>query len=226
MTDAEFQHMAFELKKYAVKPSWCCWPKSMASRPDVCITLPDFNEATHPINGRLTTFGVPIGLARLLYNMRRIKTARMAVLGVVEKFRRRGVVEMFILQSLAVGLALGYNGAELSWTLEDNDLINRTIEKVGGRRYKTYRLCTRPRSLHGIPHAGRSQLHLRLLRRRDRCPARSVGGREPGIRRGLPRLLPSQPDSRRNRRRRRSAYLGRSGITCSPFPLRAIPAMK
>jgi len=27
---------------------------------------------------------------------------------------------------------MGYSGAELSWTLEDNALINRTIEAVGG----------------------------------------------------------------------------------------------
>ncbi len=87
---------------------------------------------------------MPVGLARLLYNMRHIKTARMAVLGVVEKFRRRGVVEMFILRALATGIARGYTGAELSWTLEDNDLICRTIEKVGGRRYKTFRLYHAP----------------------------------------------------------------------------------
>lgn len=139
MTDAEFQHMALELKKYA-QPELVLVAEVDGEPAGLCITLPDFNEATRPLNGRLTTFGVPIGLVRLLYNVRRIKTARMAVLGVVEKFRRRGVVELFILQSLAAGIALGYTGAELSWTLEDNELINRTIEKVGGRRYKTYRL--------------------------------------------------------------------------------------
>ena len=37
----------------------------------------------------------------------------------------------------------GYTGAELSWTLEDNALINRTIEAVGGRMYKTYRIYER-----------------------------------------------------------------------------------
>ncbi|HVU86802.1 MAG TPA: hypothetical protein VHD36_05745 [Pirellulales bacterium] len=139
MTDAEFKHLALELKKYAVA-ELVLLAEVDGEPAGLCITLPDFNEATRPINGRLTTFGLPIGLARLLYNVRHIKTARMAVLGVVEKFRRRGVVEMFILQTLAAGIARGYTGAELSWTLEDNDLINRTIEKVGGRRYKTYRL--------------------------------------------------------------------------------------
>jgi hypothetical protein len=38
---------------------------------------------------------------------------------------------------------LGYTGAELGWTLEDNELINRTIESVGGERYKTYRIYER-----------------------------------------------------------------------------------
>ncbi len=116
----------------------------MAGRPAWPSRSPASGEATRPLNGRLTTFGVPVGLARLLYNMRHIKTARMAVLGVVDKFRRRGVAEMFILRALSVGLARGFKGAELSWTLEDNDLINRTIEKVGGRRYKTFRLYHAP----------------------------------------------------------------------------------
>ena len=75
--------------------------------------------------------------------MRHIKTARMAVLGVVEKFRRRGVVEMFILRA-GHGHCARLHRAELSWTLEDNDLICRTIEKVGGRRYKTFRLYHAP----------------------------------------------------------------------------------
>jgi GNAT superfamily N-acetyltransferase len=140
MTDAEFYHLARDLKKYAV-PEMILLAEVDGEPAGFCLTLPDFNEATGPLNGRLTTFGIPIGLARLLYNVRHIKTARMAVLGVVEKFRRRGVSEMFILRALQYGRdQLRYTGAELSWTLEDNDLINRTIEKVGGRRYKTYRL--------------------------------------------------------------------------------------
>ncbi|MES1213318.1 MAG: N-acetyltransferase [Singulisphaera sp.] len=139
MTDVEFEHMALELKKYALT-DWVLLAEVDGEPAGVCITIPDFNEATGPLNGRLTRCGLPIGLVRLLYNMRHIKTARMMVLGVMEQFRRRGVVEMFVLKSLATGIAHGYTAAELSWTLEDNELINRTIEKVGGQRYKTYRI--------------------------------------------------------------------------------------
>ena len=45
------------------------------------ITVPDMNEAIRPLGGRLTNYGLPINLVRLLCRMRRIKTARMIVLG-------------------------------------------------------------------------------------------------------------------------------------------------
>jgi len=139
MTDHEFLHRARDLKKYAVA-DLILLAEVDGEPAGVCITLPDFNEATRPLNGRLTTFGIPIGLARLMYNLRKIQSARLVVLGIVDSFRRRGVAEMFILQTLSRGIELGYTGAELGWTLEDNHLINRMIEKVGGRRYKTFRI--------------------------------------------------------------------------------------
>ena len=80
-------------------------------------------------------------MLRLLRRIRRIKTARMIVLDVLEEYRRRGIAEMLILRTLSYGKdVIGYTGAELGWTLEDNTLVNRTIEAVGGHRYKIYRI--------------------------------------------------------------------------------------
>jgi GNAT superfamily N-acetyltransferase len=109
------------------------------------ITLPDINEAIRPLNGRLTSYGMPIGLLRFLWRKRHIKTARMVVLDVLKDFRRRGIAELLILRTLTYGKnVIGYTGAELSWTQEDNDSVNRTIEAVGARRYKTYRVYEKP----------------------------------------------------------------------------------
>jgi GNAT superfamily N-acetyltransferase len=92
----------------------------------------------------LTRFGLPLGLLRLLRRKRHIKTARVVVLDVLKAYRRRGIAEMLILHTLDYGKnVLGYTAAELGWTFEDNVLVNRTIEAVGGRRYKTYRLYER-----------------------------------------------------------------------------------
>ena len=37
----------------------------------------------------------------------------------------------------------GYLSAEIGWTTEDNDAMNRSIEAMGARRYKTYRVYER-----------------------------------------------------------------------------------
>jgi len=144
MTDAEFRHLAHDLRRMAAPESILL--AEIEGRPvGLCLTLPDVNEAIAPLDGRLTTWGLPIGLARLMWNMKRIKTARLAVLGVLPGYRRRGVAELLILRALTHGKNVqGYTGAELGWTLEDNELINRTIESVGGQRYKTYRIYERP----------------------------------------------------------------------------------
>ncbi|HEX4150137.1 MAG TPA: GNAT family N-acetyltransferase, partial [Pirellulales bacterium] len=104
------------------------------------LILPDFHEAIKPLNGRLCTWGFPVGLARFLRNRRHIQTARVLALGVLDKFRRRGISELLILRAAESTLELGYKQAELGWTLEDNSLINNTIEAVGGRHYKTFRI--------------------------------------------------------------------------------------
>ena len=65
----------------------------------------------------------------------------MIVLDMLEKYRRRGIAEMLILKTLEFGKNVAkYTGAELGWTLEDNYLVNQTIEAVGAKKYKVYRI--------------------------------------------------------------------------------------
>ena len=144
MTEAEVFHMARQLRRLAVLDLMLL--AEVDGQPvGFSMTLPDFNEALRPLNGRLTTFGLPIGLARFAFNLRRVKTARVAVLGVREQYRRRGIIELLILRTLDYGKnVMGYSCAELGWTLEDNDLMNRAIEKVGAKHYKTYRIYEAP----------------------------------------------------------------------------------
>lgn len=144
MTDAEFDHLAAQIKQLRA-PQMLKLAEVDGQPVGLSVTMPDLNEAIKPLDGRLTRWGLPIGLARLIYRLPRVKTARMAVLGVLEGYRRRGVGELLILSTLDDGKHLmGYHSAELGWTLEDNHLVNRTVERVGGRRYKTYRIYHRP----------------------------------------------------------------------------------
>ena len=54
-----------------------------------------------------------------------------------------GVAAGFYATLIREAQRLGYGDCEFSWVLEDNILMNRSIEGLGARRYKTYRLYER-----------------------------------------------------------------------------------
>ena len=95
-TEREFEFMTRELKPI-LRPEfvWLAEIEAQSGRFILCV--PDINEALAKINGRLTTFGLPIGLAKLLYHKSRIKRVRLVALGVLPKYRRNGIAEMLVL---------------------------------------------------------------------------------------------------------------------------------
>ena len=143
MTEREFDHMAKEMKAI-VRPELVLIAEVKGEPVAFSMTLPDANEAFKAANGRLTTFGLPIGLVKLVLASRRIKRLRLLTLGIKEGFRRRGLDAILYLDTLRTAKALGYTGGEISWTLEDNHLVNRAIESMGGKHSKTYRVFQRP----------------------------------------------------------------------------------
>src|SRR5438552_16594603 len=107
------------------------------------LCVPNINSALRHINGRLTTFGLPIVLAKLLYYKGRTRTARVIALGVIEKYGRSGIAVMLVLRIVEDAMVKrGFTG-ELSMTLEDTFRINRFLEAIGAERYKTYRIFKR-----------------------------------------------------------------------------------
>ena len=140
LSEAEFRYMAGRLKELA-EPRMVLLAEVDGYPVGFSITLPDMNEAVRPLNGRLFPYGLPTNVVRFLWRKRRIKTARMIVLDVLEKYRRRGIAEMLILKTLDFGRNVAhYTAAELGWTLEDNYLVNQTIEAVGAKKYKVFRI--------------------------------------------------------------------------------------
>jgi len=83
-------------------------------------------------------------VARLLLTRRRIKKTRLMFFGIRPKFRKLGVDAVLFHDVLSYGLARGYRTCEPSMLLEDNDLILRASEFMGGRRYKTWRIYEMP----------------------------------------------------------------------------------
>ncbi len=145
MTEDELDAVVARLRPLVqIRPELCLIAEVGQEPVAFSITLPDSNVALKAARGRLTTFGLPIGLAKLLWAARGIDRLRMLLLGVKPGFRRRGIDALLCLETLRAARELGYSGGELGWTSEDNDLINRMIVEFGARRYKTYRIYEKP----------------------------------------------------------------------------------
>jgi hypothetical protein len=114
----------------------------------ICLAIPDVNELVKDFDGELMKR--PLNLLRLLWRLkfRRPRHARVMLLGIKEKYRashRYGTLAAALYIEVAErGYRRGYLDGELSWTLEDNLMINRGIERMGARLYKTYRVYERP----------------------------------------------------------------------------------
>ena len=113
----------------------------------ICLAIPDVNELVKDFDGELMKR--PLNLLRLLFRLkfRRPRHARVMLLGIKEKYRashRYGTLAAALYIEVAErGYKRGYLDGELSWTLEDNAMINRGIERMGARLYKTYRVYER-----------------------------------------------------------------------------------
>ena len=141
-TEAEFAHLTAEMKPL-LRPDFTGIAEVNGQAVGFILALPDINVAFQKINGRLTTFGIPIGLIRLLYEKRRLRKARLIAMGVRPEFRQHGVAEMLVLRIIEEGMfKVGFKG-ELSMTLENNFMINRFLEAIGAHRYKTYRIYSK-----------------------------------------------------------------------------------
>jgi ribosomal protein S18 acetylase RimI-like enzyme len=141
-TEKEFEFMAKELQQLVV-PEFTLIAEVGDEPVGFILCVPDINVAFRKINGRLTSYGLPIGLAKLLYHKSRIRTARLIALGVKPKYRRGGIAEMLVLRIIEDAMIKrGFTG-ELSMTLENNHLINRFLAAIGAKKYKTYRIYRR-----------------------------------------------------------------------------------
>ena len=155
-TEKEFEFMAKELKQLVV-PEFTLIAEVGDEPVGFILCVPDINVAFRKINGRLTTYGLPIGLAKLLYHKSRIRTARLIALGVKPKYRRGGIAEMLVLRIIEDAMIKrGFTG-ELSMTLENNHLINRFLAAIGAKKYKTYRIYRKQIS-SGPPDLGSRQI--------------------------------------------------------------------
>ena len=137
MTDREIDHLAASLKPM-IDPNLIFIAETEDGRPaGVSLTMPDLHQALKRSGGgHMWPFGGP----KFLWHRRHIDQARLMIMGMMEEYRGRGADAIFYLETAKEALRLGYKRIEGSWILETNTMMNQIIERLGGVRYKTYRI--------------------------------------------------------------------------------------
>lgn len=70
---------------------------------------------------------------------KRISWIRVYALGVIPEYRKLGIDALFYYKTAQAALKKGIKFGEMSWILDNNDLMNKPIIAMGGEVYKTYR---------------------------------------------------------------------------------------
>jgi hypothetical protein len=140
-SDSQISHMAKEIKPIIFKEG--LWIGYIDDEPAAYIWMvPDLNELTHGLNGKL----LPFGWAKLVWRLKVkcAKQARIPLMGLRKKHQntRKGLalVAQLCETVFAAGRDKGFTHCELSWILEDNDGMIGICEQASAKRYKTYRM--------------------------------------------------------------------------------------
>ena len=80
--------------------------------------------------------------AEALFNLGRLYAGRGDTARSMESYRKvmTNYTDSMYIELINAALRKGYKWGEMSWILESNDMINRAIQVIGGKVYKTYRL--------------------------------------------------------------------------------------
>jgi GNAT superfamily N-acetyltransferase len=137
ITDREGDFLAAGLKP-VIDPDLIFIAETSTGEPiGVSISLPDLHQALKWSGGGHM---FPFGLLKFFWHKRKVNQVRLWGMGVVEEYRGRGIDAIFYIETARAALAKGYKRIEGSWILESNTMMNRIIERLGARRYKTYRI--------------------------------------------------------------------------------------
>ncbi|MCB0519815.1 MAG: GNAT family N-acetyltransferase [Lewinellaceae bacterium] len=135
-TDEEFKHMADEMKM-VIDPEFALLAEHEGRLVAFALAVPDINVITRTIKkGRL----LPTGIFKLLFQKKKIKRLRIILLGVREEYRKMGIEGVFYARIISRGIEKGFNEAEASWILDNNEMMKKGVEGVNMVPYKRYRI--------------------------------------------------------------------------------------
>jgi len=133
MTDKEIDEYVKAFRPIA-EPSIIFFAEIDGKPIGTAVSLLDYNYVFKQMNGRL----FPFNFIKMFTQKKHITWARVMVLGVLPKYRGKGLDAVLYYETVKAAKALGVKYGEASWILEDNDMMRRGMELIKGEIYKTY----------------------------------------------------------------------------------------
>ena len=142
LTDAEINKLAEQLRPLLDPDIVVMVEKEDGEPVGVGLSLPDLNmplRLAYPRPGQSETLTM-LKLAWHWKVRRKVDWLRVFALGVMPEYRGLGVDALMYIETAKAAFKRGYKWAEMSWILENNEMMNRSIQMLGGKVYKTYRM--------------------------------------------------------------------------------------
>lgn len=135
MSEAEFWAMADALKQVIV-PELSLIAEVNNQVVGMAVSIYDINPLIKQINGKL----FPLGFVQLLRGIKKSKRFRLLLMGILPRRRGRGYEIALYVETIRKAIEMGFEEAEMSLIVENNDAMIRSIENFDARVSKRFRL--------------------------------------------------------------------------------------
>lgn len=124
------------LKKYADEDLLFIAKTNDGKPIGMVVSLPNYNEVLIKMKGKK----LPFGVFKYLWYKKRVKGLRVFIQHVIPEYRDRAVNGAIFYKMFIKSLEKGYTYGEGSTIGEENKKSIMSVVKIGGKRYRTYRM--------------------------------------------------------------------------------------
>jgi GNAT superfamily N-acetyltransferase len=135
LSEDEFVSMASQMRLF-LDPDLALFAEVDGEVAGFCVAIPDVNRMLIHLNGRL----FPFNWLKIKKLIRQIDVVSFKLMGVLDKFRRRGIEAMLYLEVVKAVYEKGYAWLDGSVTAEENKVVNLMAQRLGAEQYKHYRV--------------------------------------------------------------------------------------
>ena len=136
LTLEEFRYQATGLKSVA-DPDLVLFAEKEKELIGFITTLPDYNQVFKQLKrGRL----LPFGWLKILRAKKYIDRVRISIMGIKKEYRKSGVGAIFYARIFEQAKRKKLFYGEGSYVMENNEVMQKSIEFLGGNIYKRYRI--------------------------------------------------------------------------------------